>query len=236
MAREIVVGTSHKYNWVNLGAAINHPDEGKRLDISQDTSRVAGISDASVYMYPISGYGTPELVRQLMDMEKPDAIMFFTDPRYWIWLFQMENEIRKKVPMIYLNIWDDMPAPLYNKSYYESCDTLMAISKQTQNINIDIFSYVYIIIKMSNYKNGRMPKSKYTSLIENGCIKEKSCHKKQSTFISRFRHGLKYSRDSEGNVLCAGCKLLLIPKNVSDEVFGQYVSKIHKTGGCHNCC
>lgn len=135
MAREIVVGTSYKYNWVNLGAAINHPDQGKRLDISQDTSRVSGIPDASVYIYPISGYGTPELVRQLMDMEKPDAIMFFTDPRYWIWLFQMENEIRRKVPMIYLNIWDDMPAPLYNKAYYESCDTLMAISKQTQNIN-----------------------------------------------------------------------------------------------------
>jgi glycosyltransferase involved in cell wall biosynthesis len=37
--------------------------------------------------------------------------------------------------MIYLNIWDDLPAPLYNKSYYESCDTLMAISKQTLNIN-----------------------------------------------------------------------------------------------------
>ena len=135
MAREIVVGTSHKYNWVNLGAAINHPDQGKRLDISQDTGRVTGISDASVYIYPISGYGTPELVRQLIDMEKPDAIMFFTDPRYWIWLFQMENEIRRKIPMVYLNIWDDMPAPLYNKAYYESCDTLMAISKQTQNIN-----------------------------------------------------------------------------------------------------
>ena len=135
MAREIVVGTSHRYNWVNLGAAINHPDQGKRLDLSEDTNRVMGIPDSSVFMYPISGYGTPELVRQLVDMEKPDAIMFFTDPRYWIWLFQMENEIRKKVPMIYLNIWDDMPAPLYNKSYYESCDTLMAISKQTQNIN-----------------------------------------------------------------------------------------------------
>jgi len=135
MAREIVVGTSHKYNWVNLGAAINHPDQGKRLDISQDTSRVTGISDASVYIYPIAGYGTPELVRQLIDAEKPHAIMFFTDPRYWIWLFQMENEIRRKIPMIYLNIWDDLPAPLYNKAYYESCDTLMAISKQTQNIN-----------------------------------------------------------------------------------------------------
>jgi glycosyltransferase involved in cell wall biosynthesis len=135
MAREIVVGTSHRYNWANLGAAINHPDQGKRLDISQDTGRVAEIPDASVYIYPISGYGSPELVRQIMEIEKPDAILFFTDPRYWIWLFQMENEIRRKVPMIYLNIWDDMPAPIYNRSYYESCDTLMAISKQTQNIN-----------------------------------------------------------------------------------------------------
>jgi glycosyltransferase involved in cell wall biosynthesis len=135
MAREIVVGTSHRYNWVNLGGAINHPDQGKRLDLSADTGRVNETNDASVFLYPISGYGTPEAIRQLMEIENPDAIMFFTDPRYWIWLFQMENEIRKKVPMIYLNIWDDLPAPLYNKPYYESCDTLMAISKQTQNIN-----------------------------------------------------------------------------------------------------
>lgn len=135
MAREIVVGTSHIFNWINLGGAINHPDQGKRLDISQDTNRIMGIPDSSVFIYPMNGYGTQEVVRQLMESEKPDAIMFFTDPRYWIWLFQMENEIRKKVPMIYLNIWDDLPAPLYNKPYYESCDTIMAISKQTLNIN-----------------------------------------------------------------------------------------------------
>lgn len=135
MAREIVVGTAHRYNWVNIGAAINHPEQGKKLDICQDTSRIAGINDASVYIYPTSGYGSIELIRQMIDIEKPDALLFFTDPRYWIWLFQMENEIRKKLPMIYLNIWDDLPAPLYNKPYYESCDTLMAISKQTQNIN-----------------------------------------------------------------------------------------------------
>lgn len=135
MAREIVVGTSHVFNWANLGGAINHPDQGKKLDISQDTSKLRGIEDASVFIYPISGYGSQELVRQLIDIEKPDAILFFTDPRYWVWLFQMENEIRKNIPMIYLNIWDDLPAPIYNKSYYESCDALMAISKQTLNIN-----------------------------------------------------------------------------------------------------
>ena len=61
--------------------------------------------------------------------------MMFTDPRYWIWLFQIEHEIRKQMPIIYLNIWDDLPYPMYNKSFYESCDCLMAISKQTENIN-----------------------------------------------------------------------------------------------------
>jgi glycosyltransferase involved in cell wall biosynthesis len=39
------------------------------------------------------------------------------------------------MPIIYLNIWDDYPAPMYNKGYYESCDALLAISKQTKNIN-----------------------------------------------------------------------------------------------------
>jgi len=135
VAREVVLGTAHHYNWVNVGGAIQHPEKGKRFDLNADTNNIAGIDDASVYLYPIDGYGSPELIRQLMELEKPDAIMFFTDPRYWVWLFHMEQELRKKVPFIYLNIWDDLPYPMYNKSFYESCDTLLAISKQTENIN-----------------------------------------------------------------------------------------------------
>ena len=135
MAREIVIGTAHRFNWVNIGGAITHPDKGKRFDLNDDTNNNAGIPDASVYLYPVDGYGSPELIRQMMEIEKPDAIMMFTDPRYWIWLFQMEQEIRKHIPIIYLNIWDDLPYPMYNKAYYESCDTLFAISKQTENIN-----------------------------------------------------------------------------------------------------
>jgi glycosyltransferase involved in cell wall biosynthesis len=135
MAREIVIGTSQHYNWVNIGGAMQHPEAGKRLDVSVDTGNVAGIKDASVFIYPTNGYGSPELVRQLIEVENPDAIMLFTDPRYWVWLFQMENEIRKKMPIIYLNIWDDFPAPIYNESFYDSCDCLMSISKQTKLIN-----------------------------------------------------------------------------------------------------
>ena len=135
VAREIVIHTAHHFNYVNVGAAINHPEAGKRLELSDSTNEEAGIDDASVVIYPSSGYGTPDLVRQLLAVEKPDAIFIITDPRYWTWLFQMEGEIRKKVPIIYLNIWDDYPAPRYNESFYESCDLLMGISKQTVNIN-----------------------------------------------------------------------------------------------------
>jgi len=135
MAREIVVGTSHHFNWVNLGAAINHPEAGKGFDISQDVNSYAGIDDSDVKVLPSNGYGDAMQIRSLIHTERPDAIMIFTDPRYWIWLFEIEREIRNQIPLFYLNIWDDYPAPLYNKSYYESCDLLMAISKQTKNIN-----------------------------------------------------------------------------------------------------
>ena len=47
----------------------------------------------------------------------------------------MEDDIRQKCPIAYINIWDDYPAPRYNQAFYESCDLLMGISKQTKNIN-----------------------------------------------------------------------------------------------------
>ena len=135
IAKEIVIHTAHHFNYVNLGAAIEHPEKGKRLDLSQSTNEEIGIDDASVVIYPSNGYGSPDQVRQIIGIERPDAIFIITDPRYWGWLFQMESEIRRKIPIIYLNIWDDYPAPRYNETFYESCDLLMGISKQTVNIN-----------------------------------------------------------------------------------------------------
>jgi glycosyltransferase involved in cell wall biosynthesis len=135
VGKELIINTSHHFNWVNIGGAINHPDKGKRLDISASTNEIAGIEDSSVIVYPIDGYGDSQFIRQMMNLEKPDAIFLITDPRYFTWLFDIENEIRKTTPIIYLNIWDDLPVPLYNKPYYESCDALFGISKQTVLIN-----------------------------------------------------------------------------------------------------
>jgi glycosyltransferase involved in cell wall biosynthesis len=135
VARELVLNTAQHFNWVNIAGAINHPEKGKRFDLSADTNQNTGLTDTSVFLYPVDGYGDANLIRYMIEAEKPDAIMLITDPRYFEWLFQIENEIRQQVPIIYLNIWDDFPAPLYNKAFYESCDALLAISKQTKLIN-----------------------------------------------------------------------------------------------------
>ena len=135
VAREMVLNTCQHFNWVQVAGAINHPEKGKKLDISQDTNANTGLTDSSVQIYPVDGYGDANLIRQLIKIEKPDAIFLITDPRYFAWLFQIENEIRRKMPIVYLNIWDDYPAPMYNRPYYEACDALLGISKQTVNIN-----------------------------------------------------------------------------------------------------
>jgi hypothetical protein len=135
VAREMVLNTSQHFNWVQIAGSINHPDKGKKLDLSQDTNTNTGLTDASVQIYPVDGYGDPQLVRNIIKLEKPDAIFLITDPRYFIWLFQIENEIRKNIPICYLNIWDSLPSPIYNRPFYESCDLLLSISKNTKLIN-----------------------------------------------------------------------------------------------------
>lgn len=135
MAKEIIEGTCHRYNWVHVGAGVNHPEAGKIIEISQAVAEATDVSDANVRIYPNNGYGDSRLIRHLLQSEKPDAILHFTDPRYWIWLYQMEHEIRQEIPLMYYNIWDDLPYPMYNQGYYMSCDSLFSISKQTYNLN-----------------------------------------------------------------------------------------------------
>lgn len=134
-SKEIVLSTVHKYDWVQLGAALNHPDHQKIFDVSADVAKETGVDDASVKIYAHTGYGNPAILRELINIEKPDAILHFTDPRFWKWLYDMELEVRQFVPIMYYNIWDSLPDPMWNAPFYASCDLLMSISKQTYGIN-----------------------------------------------------------------------------------------------------
>jgi glycosyltransferase involved in cell wall biosynthesis len=140
ISREIILNTVHRYDWVQLGAALQHPDAGKAFDLSADIQRETGIEDASVKLIPYSGYGDRNVLFALLEQERPDAIFHFTDPRYWTWLYALEHEIKTtyQVPIIYYSIWDDLPYPMWNAPFYASCDMIMGISKQSDNIHREV--------------------------------------------------------------------------------------------------
>ena len=140
MSKEFVLGTINHYDWVQIGGAIKHPEAGKVVDMNKSVREETGIEDANLTIYPVNGYGSPDLLREVMSRENPDAILHYTDPRFWRWLYEMEHEVRQEIPIFYYNIWDDWPAPKYNQFYYESCDLIMNISKQTHAIVNEVWS------------------------------------------------------------------------------------------------
>ena len=134
VSKELVLGTLDKFHWVQLGAAVNHPEKGKEIDLGNDVRKTTGIKDASLKIIPWTGYGDANILRELIMRHQPDAILHFTDPRYWRWLYDMEAEVRQNIPILFYHIWDDLPDPDYNRNYYESCDWLGCISRQTYGI------------------------------------------------------------------------------------------------------
>ena len=114
-----------RYSFICLGGAIKHVD--------YTPIRVEGHEDDFV-IYPVDGYGTHEMIRSVMQKERVDALWFMTDPRFYGWLWEIENEIRTHIPMIYYHVWDNFPAPKYNRRFYRSTDEVVCISKVTHEI------------------------------------------------------------------------------------------------------
>jgi glycosyltransferase involved in cell wall biosynthesis len=114
-----------KFKIVSFGGAIKHQ--------KYDPIKTQEYEDDWI-VYPVDGYGNQEMVRSLLRQEKPDILWFMTDPRFWGWLWEMENEIRPLMPMVYYHVWDNKPYPMYNKMFYESNDRIAAISKVTDDI------------------------------------------------------------------------------------------------------
>jgi len=116
---------SGKFTIRSFGGAIKHPNYNpiKTEEWGDDW-----------IMFPVDGYGNPEMLRSIIRQEKPDILWFMTDPRFWGWLWEMENEIRPLLPMVYYHVWDNYPYPTFNKKFYDSNDFIATISKVTDDI------------------------------------------------------------------------------------------------------
>ena len=140
ISKEIIFNTVREFDWIQLGAALHHPDAGKAFDLSADVVAATGVEDASVKLIAWNGYGDRNILFAILNQEQPDAILHFTDPRYWTWLYALEHEIKTtfQIPITYYSIWDDLPYPMWNAPFYGSCDMIMGISKQSDNIHREV--------------------------------------------------------------------------------------------------
>ena len=113
---------SGKFEVLSLGGAMKHRNyTPSNVDPYGEDWRII----------PVDGYGTQEMIRSVIRNEKPDILWFMTDPRFYEWLWEMENEIRPLLPMVYYHVWDNKPLPMFNKKFYESNDHIATISRVT---------------------------------------------------------------------------------------------------------
>ena len=120
-SRYLINGLIEKGTWSfrQFGAALKH----ENYDIVK-------VSD-DLIIRPIDGFGDRDSILLTLATEKPDVLLIFTDPRFFIWLYEMEDEIHKVCPIAYWHVWDNLPYPAYNKVLYEATDLINCHSHLT---------------------------------------------------------------------------------------------------------
>jgi len=114
-----------KYQFLSFGGAIKHNKyEPQKTEEWGDDWLI----------WPVDGYGTQDQLRAIIHQQRPDMLWFMTDPRFYGWLWQIENEVRAQMPMVYYHVWDNYPYPTFNKINYSSNDHIACISKVTYDI------------------------------------------------------------------------------------------------------
>ena len=112
--RHLVNGLLEKGGWTfrQFGAAIKHADY-RTIVVNED-----------FIIKPIDGFGNRAMLREALATEKPDALLIFTDPRFFAWLFEMEDEVHQICPIAWWHVWDNTPVPRFNDAMYEATDLI----------------------------------------------------------------------------------------------------------------
>ncbi len=131
-----------EYQFVCMGGAIKHPDYTPQMVGPEE------FGQGNWIIHPVDGHGNKEQLRKFLAQEKPDALVLFTDPRFFHWVWEMEDEVRAFCPIVYWHVWDNDPTPEFNRPIYEATDFIMALSLKTYGLLQGIgypkerFSYV----------------------------------------------------------------------------------------------
>ena len=134
-ARYLIEGLlrTGKYEFRCLGAAIKHGDY-RIVNVPPHPNDPNKWNMGDWLIRPIDGFGDVNLMRLLLAQEKPDAVFLFTDPRFFMHYFNIEDEIHQVCPIVWWAVWDNDPYPAYNKAIYDSVDLMNCHSHKTYEL------------------------------------------------------------------------------------------------------
>lgn len=120
-ARWLIQGliATGKYSFRCFGGAVRH-----------DNYDIVKVNDDFI-IKPTNGFGDKNLLRMTLAVERPDVLLLFTDPRFFIWVWEMEDEVHQICPIAYNHLWDNPPWPEFNRVLYESTDLINCINWPT---------------------------------------------------------------------------------------------------------
>jgi len=144
-----------KWKFKCFGGAIKHEDY-RTIVVNED-----------FIIKPTDGFGDRNMLRQVLASEKPDVLLLFTDPRFFIWVWEMEDEIHQVCPIAYNHLWDNYPWPDFNRVLYESTDLVNCINWPTYQMVKERFP------EKTNYIPHAVPQEVYHPLPEEQQIKHK---------------------------------------------------------------
>lgn len=132
-----------KYRFKCFGGAVKH-DDYRTVVVNED-----------FIVKPTNGFGDRNTLRQVLASERPDALLLFTDPRFFIWVWEMQDEINQICPIAYNHLWDNYPWPDFNKVLYDSTNLINCINWPTYQMVKERFP------ERTNYIPHAVPKDLY---------------------------------------------------------------------------
>lgn len=144
-----------KYSFRCFGGAVKH-DNYENVIVNPD-----------FIIKPTNGFGDPSLLRKTLVQLQPDALMLFTDPRFFTWVWSMSDEIRQVCPITYWHLWDNPPWPEFNRPFYEGTDLINCINHPTYEMVKERFP------EKTHYIPHAVPQELYSPLPQSECSKFK---------------------------------------------------------------
>lgn len=183
-----------RYSFRVFGGAVKHDN--------YDT--IAVDNNPDFIIKPTNGFGDKHMLRQVLAQEKPDVLLLFTDPRFFLWVWEIEDEVHQVCPIAYNHLWDNPPWPEFNRVLYESTDLINCINYPTYEMVHERFP------KKTNYVPHAVPSEVFFPMNATERLRHKSniIGKQRSdhfivTFVSRN------ARRKCPNDIIAGFKLFL---------------------------